>query len=67
MMVSGQLHAPAALPWDKSPWYSLDRRLHGPFWAFKQILTLRDYQSSTAHSYGVTITQENLKCFHFAM
>jgi hypothetical protein len=28
--VSGQLHAPAALPsWKKSPWYPLDRRLGG--------------------------------------
>jgi hypothetical protein len=30
MEVSGQLHAPAALPQGKSPWYSLDRRLGGP-------------------------------------
>jgi hypothetical protein len=29
MEVSGQLHAPAALPQEKSPWYSLDRRLGG--------------------------------------
>jgi hypothetical protein len=28
--VSGQLHAPAALPPGKSPWYQLDRRLGGP-------------------------------------
>jgi hypothetical protein len=30
MEVSGQLHAPAALPHGKSPWYPLDRRLGGP-------------------------------------
>jgi hypothetical protein len=30
MEVSGQLHAPAALPPGKSPWYPLDRRLCGP-------------------------------------
>jgi hypothetical protein len=30
MEVSGQLHAPAALPPGKSPWYPLDRRLGGP-------------------------------------
>jgi hypothetical protein len=29
MEVNGQLHAPAALPRDKSPWYALDRRLGG--------------------------------------
>jgi hypothetical protein len=29
MEVSGQLHAPAALPHGKSPWYPLDRRLGG--------------------------------------
>jgi hypothetical protein len=28
--VSDQLHAPAALPQGKSPWYPLDRRLGGP-------------------------------------
>jgi hypothetical protein len=30
MEVSGQLHALAALPQGKSPWYPLDRRLGGP-------------------------------------
>jgi hypothetical protein len=30
MDVSGQIHAPAALPQVKSPWYLLDRRLCGP-------------------------------------
>jgi hypothetical protein len=30
MEVSGQLHAPAALPQGKSPWYSLDKRMGGP-------------------------------------
>jgi hypothetical protein len=30
MDVSGQLHAPAALPQGKSPWYPLDRKLGGP-------------------------------------
>jgi hypothetical protein len=30
MEVSGQLHAPAALPPGKEPWYPLDRRLDGP-------------------------------------
>jgi hypothetical protein len=30
MEVSGQLHAPAALPQGKSPWYPLYRRLGGP-------------------------------------
>jgi hypothetical protein len=30
MEVSGQLHAPAALPPGKSPRYLLDRRLGGP-------------------------------------
>jgi len=30
MEVSGQLHAPAALPPGKRPWYPLDRRLGGP-------------------------------------
>jgi hypothetical protein len=30
MEVSGQLHAPAALPQEKSPWYPLGRRLGGP-------------------------------------
>jgi hypothetical protein len=29
MKVSGQLHASAALPQGKSPWYPLDRRLGG--------------------------------------
>jgi hypothetical protein len=29
--VSGQLHALAALPRGKSPWYPLDRRLGGPY------------------------------------
>jgi len=28
--VSSQLHAPAALPQGKSPWYPLDWRLGGP-------------------------------------
>jgi len=27
---TGHFHAPAALPWGKSPWYPLDRRLGGP-------------------------------------
>jgi len=31
MEVSGQFHAPAALPQGKNPLYSLDRRLSGPF------------------------------------
>jgi hypothetical protein len=30
MEVSDQLHAPAALPQEKNPWYPLDRRLGGP-------------------------------------
>jgi hypothetical protein len=30
MEVSGQLHATAALPQVKSPWYPLDRGLGGP-------------------------------------
>jgi hypothetical protein len=30
MEVSGQLHAPVALPQGKRPWYPLDRRLGGP-------------------------------------
>jgi hypothetical protein len=30
MEVSGQLHAPAALPPEKEPWHPLDRRLGGP-------------------------------------
>jgi hypothetical protein len=30
MDVSGELHAPAALPQGKNPWYPLDRRLGGP-------------------------------------
>jgi hypothetical protein len=30
MEVSGQLHAPAALPQEKSPWYPLDMRLGEP-------------------------------------
>jgi hypothetical protein len=30
MDVSSQLHAPAALPQGKRPWYPLDRRLGGP-------------------------------------
>jgi hypothetical protein len=30
MEVSGQLHAPAALPPGKEPWYPLVRRLAGP-------------------------------------
>jgi hypothetical protein len=30
MEVSGQLHAPAALPQGNSPWYPLDKRLDGP-------------------------------------
>jgi hypothetical protein len=30
MEVSGQFHAPAALPPGKDPWYLLDRRLGGP-------------------------------------
>jgi hypothetical protein len=30
MEVSGQLHAPAALPPGKNPWYPFDRRLGGP-------------------------------------
>jgi hypothetical protein len=30
MEVSGQLHAPAALPQGKSPWYPLDRRWVDP-------------------------------------
>jgi hypothetical protein len=30
MEVSGQLHAPAALPPGKDPQYALDRRLGGP-------------------------------------
>jgi hypothetical protein len=30
MEVSGQLHAPAALPPGKEPWYPLGRRLYGP-------------------------------------
>jgi hypothetical protein len=30
MEVSGQLHAPAALPQGKNPWFPLDRRLRGP-------------------------------------
>jgi hypothetical protein len=29
MKVSGQFHAPAALPPGKYPWYPLDRRLGG--------------------------------------
>jgi hypothetical protein len=29
--MSGQIHAPAALPQGKSPWYPLDRRLDGPW------------------------------------
>jgi hypothetical protein len=30
MEISGQLHAPAALPQEKSPWDPLGRRLGGP-------------------------------------
>jgi hypothetical protein len=30
MGVSGQLHAPAAFPQEKSPRYPLDRRVRGP-------------------------------------
>jgi hypothetical protein len=30
MEVSGQLHAPAALPQVKSPWYPLDKKFGGP-------------------------------------
>jgi hypothetical protein len=30
MDVSGQLHAPAALPQEKNPWYPLNRRMGGP-------------------------------------
>jgi hypothetical protein len=30
MEVSGQFHAPAAVPHGKSPWHPLDRRLGGP-------------------------------------
>jgi len=30
MEVSGQLHAPVALPWGEKPWYPLDTRLGGP-------------------------------------
>jgi hypothetical protein len=30
MEVSGQLHAPAALPPGKEPWYPVDRRLGRP-------------------------------------
>jgi hypothetical protein len=30
MELSDQLHAPAALPQGKSPWYPLNRRLGGP-------------------------------------
>jgi hypothetical protein len=30
MELSGQLHAPAALPPGKEPWYPLDKRLGGP-------------------------------------
>jgi hypothetical protein len=30
MEVSGQLHASASLPQEKSPWYPLDWRLGGP-------------------------------------
>jgi len=30
MEVSGQIHAPAALPEGKSPWHPLDRRLGVP-------------------------------------
>jgi hypothetical protein len=30
MEVSGQLHAPAALPPGKEPWYPLDRKAGGP-------------------------------------
>jgi hypothetical protein len=30
MEVSGQLHASAALPQGKSPWYPLNRRVGGP-------------------------------------
>jgi hypothetical protein len=30
MVVSGQIHSPAALPPGKSPSYPLDRRLGGP-------------------------------------
>jgi hypothetical protein len=30
MEVSGQFHAPAALPQEKSSWYSLNTRLGGP-------------------------------------
>jgi hypothetical protein len=31
LKVSGQLHAPAALPPGKSPWYPFYRRLGGPW------------------------------------
>jgi hypothetical protein len=31
MEVSGQLHAPAALPLGESTWYPWDRRLGGPY------------------------------------
>jgi hypothetical protein len=30
MEMSGQLHAPVALPPKKDPWYALDRKLGGP-------------------------------------
>jgi hypothetical protein len=30
MEVHGQVHAPAALPQGKSPWYPSDRKLGGP-------------------------------------
>jgi hypothetical protein len=44
MEVSGQLHALAALPQGKSPWYPLDRRMDGP-------------QSQSKHSVEERISQ----------
>jgi hypothetical protein len=53
-MTSGQLHAPAALPWGKNPQYPLDRRLDG---LQSQELWLLD------HRYGLVTWHNKTKYF----
>jgi len=61
MVVSGQLHVPAALPKGKRPWYPLDRRLGGPHTVPIQYQNWRRYRNFIRSSPTV-VTWQFLYC-----
>jgi hypothetical protein len=59
--VSGQLHAPAALPPGKEPWYPLDRRLGGNI-ILVYVCTFQNMES-TDKQHAIILSGCILLCF----